>query len=157
MNHEPFLRLISRCLDGELKEADREQLAEHLAKCDSCRAFAEELGGLKEEIASLSTLRTSADTEREVLGRLYSLPSGPLLSFRERWLTEFNGLRAALFYAGVALAIGILAGGIGFRVNNHPGMVNTGFRLADETVRLFDVETSGSLNEVLDQIEKEHL
>ena len=108
--------LIERQRDGELGRADRQRLEQHLASCDSCRAYEQQL----EQIAQLALLPTRQAVERLTPGQLDRLWAGiasrletePTPGVLERlatWFAEFWGAnRRVLIAAGAAACLTLL-------------------------------------------------
>ena len=53
---EAALILISAALDGELTEAERQELEAHLAQCPECRALSEDMGVLSVALSDMEQL-----------------------------------------------------------------------------------------------------
>lgn len=50
MNHDEYQERLSALLDGELDDAEREEVCAHLTECEECRAYFAELNALREAL-----------------------------------------------------------------------------------------------------------
>lgn len=111
MNHECERNemLLSTCLDGEDRAADRLELLDHLARCRDCRDFyleARALGGLA---AAVRPPAADASPGRDRWERIRAAAVPQSSSIRRRPAVPAWALRAAAFLvvaAGLAFALG---------------------------------------------------
>ncbi len=156
MNHEQFKRLASRQADNELDENGNMLLNAHLSECAECRAFAADLNILKTGVKAIEDIQLSGAVNRAMLERAYQ-ETAPQTTFLQRFLTRFPWLKPSFTYVVAALVIGILVGGVGFKMSNWTNRQLTTSYIPEETARLFDAVTPGSLSEILIQVKKEKL
>jgi len=63
-----LVELITDYLDGELPEHDRVRLEDHLAKCDGCASYLEQMRATIELTGVLTEDQIPAEGKRELLG-----------------------------------------------------------------------------------------
>ena len=63
-----FVELITDYLDGELPEHDRVRLEDHLAKCDGCTSYLEQMRATIELTGMLTEDQIPAEGKQELLG-----------------------------------------------------------------------------------------
>lgn len=70
-------RRLSALVDGELGDAERDQVHAHLVGCDECRAEAAALRTLKRRVRELSETPADGDLTSRLIA-LAGLPAGPV-------------------------------------------------------------------------------
>ncbi len=102
MDHERYRALVSAELDGELGETDAGALAEHMALCPTCRAYAADVRALKATVG-LARFKDAAPVELSLrIQADLSRAQMPLFSLPE-WLRPL-GVPLAASVAGTTLA-----------------------------------------------------
>ncbi len=101
MNCHTAQEKLTRATDQASSESSDDALAVHLASCESCRQFAENLAAIspliKEEIAAVPV--PAADEEWQQLHRRLSQTRKPTKAARIVWLTAPLAAAAALIFA----------------------------------------------------------
>jgi hypothetical protein len=109
MNCGDSQKLIALYMEGDLAAAGLSELENHLASCDSCRAFAEELRESQETFKSLRHERMDESAlhrlRHRVMGEVRRMDSLPWHVRLERFL--YLGLRRGPALAGLALFLAI--------------------------------------------------
>lgn len=72
-----YIELISARLDGELTAGQEAELNEHLAACPACRALAEDMAALREEMPKLA-VEPPADLMENVMARIRAEAPQPI-------------------------------------------------------------------------------
>jgi hypothetical protein len=103
MNCKKYTELIEKYLSAEIKEAELEQLKEHIGQCESCRKKYEQLGMLEKIVKKAFTSATIAEQASETI--LSKLPANRPSSAR---IISFNKWSAIA--ASVLLGISFLCG-----------------------------------------------
>ena len=63
-----LVELVTDYLDGELPEQDRVRLEDHLARCDGCRSYLEQMRATIELTGMLTEDEIPAEGKQELLG-----------------------------------------------------------------------------------------
>ena len=63
-----LVELVTDYLEGELPEHDRVRLEDHLAKCDGCRSYLEQMRATIELTGMLTEDQIPAEGKQELLG-----------------------------------------------------------------------------------------
>ncbi|MBL8025717.1 MAG: zf-HC2 domain-containing protein [Fibrobacteres bacterium] len=153
MEHEKYQRMAMRLADKELDDAAKQELQSHLSICPECTAFANDLGPLSDAFSPLQK-------EEGVNGALNTFMSNRAIkatekvSLLEQIRETFWGRQHVLRYAGLALILGAIAGGAGFKLQNKP--ITPSYISAEEEA-LFNPVYPGSITEVVNDEHKESL
>src|SRR5262245_4492556 len=112
MTTDAFTERLSEYLDGDLSAADRRQVSEHLAVCESCRAALEEIRQVVSEAATLMDSAPTHDLWSGVIARIE--PARPL---RERLSPFRRAITSRLSFtlpqlAAAGLTLMVLSGGL---------------------------------------------
>jgi ferric-dicitrate binding protein FerR (iron transport regulator) len=110
MNCEKYTELIEKYLSAEIKEAELEQLKDHIGQCASCRKKYEQLGRLEKIVKKAFSSATTAEQASDTI--LSKLPatraaSAPVVLFRKQMAVA----------ASIFLAVGLLSGFVMGRFN----------------------------------------
>jgi anti-sigma factor RsiW len=153
MEHEKYQRMAMRLADNELDDEAKNELQSHLSICPECTAFANELGLLSDAFSAMHK-------EEEVNGALNTFMSSRAIKMAEKvsWFEQiretFWGRQHVLRYAGLALILGAIAGGAGFKLQDKP--ITPSYISAEEEA-FFSPVYPGSITEVVYDEHKESL
>ena len=110
MNCEKYTELIEKHLSAEIKEAELEQLKDHIGQCESCRRKYEQLDRLEKIVKKAFTSATTAEQASDrILSKL------PATRSSSAHILSFNKYSAIA--ASILLGISFLFGFIAARLN----------------------------------------
>jgi anti-sigma factor RsiW len=76
MTCQQMVELVTHYLEGRLPDADRERFEEHLAVCEGCQAYVEQMRALVAELGTLPEVELSPDLEADLLAAFRDWRSG---------------------------------------------------------------------------------
>ena len=129
MNCEKYTELIEKYLSAEIKDAEFEQLKEHIGQCESCRKKYEQLGRLEKIVKKAFTSATTAEQASETI--LSKLPATQPSSAR---ILAFNKYSAIA--AGVLVGISFLCGFIAARFDDKQIIIPPTAKVPMKVVKL---------------------
>lgn len=146
--HRPDLETLSAWLDGELDDAARQRVDEHLADCPACAAEAVALRELSAGFAAMRGETLGYDLAGVIEGRLAAAPRAPSPASVARrqprrwlaWLPATVGAAASLAL-GIGLGSALLGGSAGTAGNVADGAPAT----LVSAMRVFDPMPPGSV------------
>jgi len=67
MTCRQMVELVTHYLEGRLPAAERERFERHLAVCDGCQAYVEQMRAMVDELGRLPEVRVPEALERDLL------------------------------------------------------------------------------------------
>ena len=129
MNCEKYTELIEKYLSAEMKEAELEQLKEHIGQCESCKKKYEQLGRLEKIVKKAFTSATTAEQASETI--LSKLPANRPIPAQ---IISFNKWSAIA--ASVLVGISFLCGFIVSRFDDNRIAIPTTVKVPMKVAKL---------------------
>ncbi len=76
MTCRQMVELVTRYLEGDLPGAERRRFEAHLARCEGCQAYVEQMRALVAELGTLPEVRLSPAMEEDLLAAFRDWRSG---------------------------------------------------------------------------------
>jgi predicted anti-sigma-YlaC factor YlaD len=103
MDHKKLKELISSYHNGELDEIEKQQVEEHLTRCDECRREFEEMGKLEEVMKRMELKKPHKEMWEVYWTSIYNR-----LERRIGWIFLSIGAMILLFFGGYKAVEGII-------------------------------------------------